>query len=182
MEVSGSRILLSGGSYTAVQVNGSEPLILNNTAYTGGTIAGTVAVLSDVVFGVSYGCTNGTLSDASVYYLSTNYFPISTISTGAIFMPYNATLVGWNCTTYASNTPSTESSTLQISVDGSTTNLSSVINFTNSSGASNTFTASGLSQTIAQGAKVEPKVIMASMTTNPTNAVIGVTFWFVRRQ
>ena len=122
-----------------------------------------------------------TPADGSTYY----YGNISGVFTqqgfSKLYLPYNATLVGWTYNAWVTSVASSsESSTLSINIDNSETNLNTAITFSVASGV-NTYSNSGLSINVNSGSYIEAKLINPTWATNPQGINSGITFWFVRR-
>jgi len=154
-----------------------------NTLTTGNT--GTVAVLSDALFNVRLNTIGGNPADGLTYTFGgspTGW--LQTVGQGRVYLPYNATLVGWSATFQENGgAGTTEAATLNIVVNTTVTALSTAITL---SGATGTFydsyNATGLSQNVSAGDYITASLICPTWATNPTGVVTGITLWFVRRQ
>jgi len=158
----------------------SSSLSLGGAGLTGGN-TGTVAVLSDAVFPMTFNCNSAsTLADNATYYIGNTQIPQLTVDFGKVRIPSNCTLVSWEWNTYINGAASTgETSTL--SINGTTNyTLSSVITFSSGSGT-NTFSATGLSQDFSASDTENIKLVCANFATNPTLLFMGLTLWFKRR-
>lgn len=151
-----------------------------NTLTTGNT--GTVAVLSDVAFPITFNTENFNPVDATTYYYGNALYANSTTaSNGTITIPYNCTLVSWQYNSVTTGGAGTaESSTLAIN---GTTNytLSTSITYS-AAGLYNGQSGSGLSQNFAANDVLNIKLVTPTWATNPTGMRSGLTLWFVRRQ
>lgn len=148
-----------------------------NTLTTGNT--GTVAVLSDAVFAVNCMAVATTPADATTYYFGNTPGTWSTLQgNGKVYMPYNATFVGWSFNGLPNGSyGSAENATLSIGIDNSYTVLNSSITFS----ANTTYSATA-NTNINAGSYYEARLQCPTWVTNPPNTSIGITFWFVRRQ
>lgn len=152
----------------------------NTSSLTTSPTSGTLAVLSDVVFPVNLFAISSNPADATTYYFGNLPFGWNTTATlGRVIIPYNCTLVGYSAN-FVGTAGSTESSTLSINIDGTPTTLSSSITM---SASVNQYTATGLSTNVNANSVINARLDCPTwVTTNPTNMVVGITFWFVRRQ
>jgi len=151
-----------------------------NTLTTGNT--GTVAVLSDAVFPITFNTENFSPLDANTYYYGNALYANSnTASNGTITIPYNCTLVSWQFNSITTGgAGSAETSTL--SINGTTNyTLSTAITFSAAS-LYNGQSGSGLSQNFAANDVLNIKWVTPTWVTNPTSVRTGLTLWFVRRQ
>ena len=155
---------------------------VNNKTLTAGN-TGTVAVLSDAVFQITFNSPSTNPADGVTYYFSNLNFPAQQTSTGGtVTIPYNCTLIGWDFNMSVTGTVgSGETATLVAMVNNATVSvLSTAITFSNVSGYQG-FSASGLSTNFTAGDKFNLRMISPTWATNPTQVYTGVTFWFVRR-
>lgn len=160
----------------------ASTLKLGSSAVLTGGNTGTVAVLSDAVFPITFNTENFSPLDANTYYYGNSLYANSnTASNGTITIPYNCTLVSWqfNSVTTA-GAGSAETSTLSITGTTSYT-LSTAITFS-AAGLYNGQSASGLSQNFAANDVLNIKWVTPTWVTNPTSVRTGLTLWFVRRQ
>lgn len=167
---------VTGNSY----FSGPVSIGSSNTVTAGNT--GTLAVLSDAVFQITFNHSAISFADASTYYFGNVVFPPVTtpVSNGTISIPYNCTLVSWTYNSIVAGVvASSETSTLSIA---GTTNytLSSSITYTAANGY-NSITATGLSQNFNANDNINIKEITGTWGTNPTSLSGGLTLWFVRR-
>lgn len=180
MSVSGTSTLTGAAKQTnTLNYEGNTTWNTNqtNTLTTGNT--GTVAVLSDAVFTTKHLGSSYNPADATTYYIGTVSYPISTNRTGGIYIPYNATIVGFTSTHINGVTGSSETFTLQCWQNNTTaTNLSTALT---SSATVNTFSNSA-SISVSAGDYIETRIITPTWVTNPTGQYFEVTLFYVRRQ
>lgn len=140
---------------------------------------GTVAVLSDALFGVNCQVSSSNPADATSYTCGIVPFSFTGFNTGKVYIPYNCTLVGWTFSAFTNGTPgSAESGSLSININGTSTQLSSAII---TSVAVVEYSASGLSTSVTAGNYINAIYTTPTWATNPTSIALGITFWFVRR-
>jgi len=152
----GTQFLAVGSVSVATTETITSTLKLGSAVLTGGN-TGTVAVLSDAVFGVNCGGINASPADATTYYFGNGVMGSSTWLTtqgwSKIYLPYNCTLVGYTANFFnATSAASAETSTLSINIDNTPTVLSSAITM---SAAINTFTATGLNINVNAGSYID---------------------------
>lgn len=180
---------VSGGANVTTTLNvgtgtsiGNTITVGNTNTLTGGN-SGTIAVLSDAVFAITFSPVNFNIADAGTYYFGNLNYPPQTFAAtmGTVALPYNCTLVAWTFDYYLGGTTgSGESSTLYIRKNNTTDyTLSSAITFSSSSATG--FSGSGLTENYAAGDRINGKVLAATFATNPTQVYFGLTLFFVRR-
>lgn len=181
---------LSLGKTTTPQarldVNGgakfSGTVTVGNTSTLTGGNSGTIAVLSDAVFAITFNPINFNIADAGTYYFgSLNYPPQTFAATmGTVALPYNCKLVAWTFDYYLGGTTGTsETSTLYVRKNNTTDyTLSNAITF--SSATATGFSGTGLTESYAAGDRINAKLLAGTFVTNPTQAYFGLTLFFVR--
>lgn len=175
LNVVGTMSVSSTATFASTVKIGSGVLTGGNT--------GTVAVLSDALYPITFMCqaSGQSPSDAQTSYFGNIIFSSwsATQGAGKIYIPNNSTLVGWTANVFVNGTlASAENSTLSIGVDNSFTSLSGSVTM---SATAQTFSASGLSTSINSGSYIEARLVNPTWITNPTNTSLGITLWFVRR-
>jgi len=150
------------------------------TLTTGNT--GTVAVLSDAVFGMK--ATSGVFNpaDATTYYVFSLPQQSQTEGLFKYYVPYNCTLVGYSANVYSGGLSSTESATLDIITQGVSSSTTNITNSLVQNTSVNTYTSNALSVNLNTGTYIELRYTCPTWATNPTSAIIDIQFWFVRRQ
>lgn len=181
MSVSGTSTLTGAAKQTnTLNYEGNTTWNTNqtNTLTTGNS--GTVAVLSDALFSISFEPNNFGPSDGStVYFGNTQIEPKSNANNGKIILPYNCTLVKWDYNAVC-NGANGSAESVTISINGTTNyTLSSVITLTT---AYTNYTTTAISQNFNAGDVINIKEVFPTFVTNPLDVYQGLTLWFVRRQ
>lgn len=159
----------------------SSTLKLGSSAVLTGGNTGTVAVLSDAVFCISFNGGAYSPADGAITYNGVTQLISGASANGTITLPYNCTLVGWNYNAGVNGTiASAETATIALNYNGSDYVLSSAITYSNATGY-NSFSGSGLSQNFTAGDRINFKTTFPTFVTNPTSVYQGIIFYFIRR-
>jgi hypothetical protein len=178
LDVNGAAAI--SGSMTVAGISNSSTM----TAGGGGTVitgnAGTVAVLSDVVFEVSLKFTQTSPADTKTLYIGPVDYILNEFgaSNNRYVIPYDCTLTKWSFSTLnVTSNGSSESATLSVRVGNTTDNtLSSALNFSGSQDVTGTST-----QTYSAGNLINGKLETPAWVTNPLNTTGTLKLTFTRR-
>ena len=152
-----------------------------NTLTTGNT--GTVAVLSDALFSITFSFPSSNPSDGATSFFGNAGYPLSSSATfNRVKLPYNCTLVGWDLNIGVFGTiGSAETNTLLIRSNNTTDyTLSTTLAYSVATGY-NPYIGNVVSQSFSANDEINAKHIFNTFVTNPTNVYEGLTLWFVRR-
>ena len=160
----------------------SSTMSLGSANLTGGN-TGTVAVLDDAYFPVTFAPNLWNPLDATSYYIGNTFYPPNSFATmqGTVNIPYNSTLKYWQLNYIVSGTaPTSETATLIVRVNGTNTQtLTTSITFTNAT------THGGFSGSVNQNYNASDKIdcllITPTYVTNPTSVYISILLGYVRR-
>lgn len=157
---------------------------LASVALTAGN-PGAIATLTDVSFSTVHQHASYNPADGLTIYFGfggSSATPVTNPMGGRVFIPYNATLIGYDLTGYVLGTPaSAETSSLYVRVDNTTDiTLNTSVTYSVGSGF-NEYHSLALGTNINAGSYVNIKWITPTWVTNPTSLTQGVTLWFRRR-
>ena len=151
---------------------------LGSANLTGGN-TGTVAVLSDALFSLNFQALSSNPADATNYTISTIPFGLTGFDLGGVSIPYNSTIVGWTFNSFTNGAVgTTETSTLQITLNGTATTLTTGIV---SNTVVSTYSASGLNISVSAGDILKEVFKTPTWSTNPTSFATSLIIFLVRR-
>lgn len=171
---------VNSGGCKLTGTNGTVSIGNTNTLTAGN--AGTLSVLTDNRFQITFICVAGTNpADATTYYLTTvpanNYYTFSS-TLGRYRLPDNCTLTNWTISNFNfTSNGSGESTTFAVRKNDATDDIISS-NFTYTGALDQS--GSG-SINYAAGDLINMKITTPTWVTNPQGVVTTVTLWFTKR-
>jgi len=154
----------------------SSTFSLGSANLTGGN-TGTVAVLSDAIGYINHAYTTGNFANNQSYIMDDCPTAVKLVLASRNYLPKAVTFNQYNASIYVLGTPGSggTTGTLVLQVNGVNTNtVNTALTFT--SGV-NTFSGT-LTQTVAAGSYISTLLMTPNFTTNPTNVMPAVQWWY----